>query len=90
MSTTTKVKPYDLDDSEDISLDLCDEVTESTILNFHDDILSIEYESFSCGFNDNVSLDVDVYAEYESFSFDPVQADLKLSSLITLSLRIRI
>jgi len=32
MITTTEVKPHDLDDSEDISLELCDEVTKPTIL----------------------------------------------------------
>jgi len=42
-------------------------------LDFDDDILSIEYESFSCGFDVNVSLDMDLYAEYESVSFDHVQ-----------------
>ena len=44
-------------------------------MEFSDDILSVEYEYFSCGFDVNVSLDVDLYAEYESFSFDSVQAD---------------
>jgi len=44
-------------------------------LDFDDDILSIEYGSFSCGFDVNVSLDVDLCDEYESFSFDPVQAN---------------
>jgi len=76
MSTATEVKPPYLDDSKDITQQLCDEVTESTILDFDDDILSIEYESLSCGFDDIVSLNVDVCAEYESFSFDPVEADL--------------
>ena len=75
MGTATEVKPYDLDDLEDISQELYDEVTESTILDFDDDILSVEYEYFSCGFDVNVSLDVDLCAEYESFSFDSVQAD---------------
>ena len=76
MSTGTEVKHHDLDDSEDISHELYDEVTEPIILNFDDDIPSIEYESFSSGLDVNVSLDVDLYAEYESFSFDPVEADL--------------
>ena len=35
-----------------------------------DDHFSIEFESFSCGFNGNEGLDVDVRVEYESFSFD--------------------
>ena len=38
------------------------EVIEPTILDFKDDTLSIEYESFSCGFDVNVGLDVDLCA----------------------------
>ena len=58
-------------------------------MDFNDDILSIEYKSFSCGFDANVGLDVDLCAEYESFSFDPIQLDffLNLTSLNLLSLR---
>jgi len=41
----------------------CEEVIEPTKLELHDDILSIEYESFSCGFDVNASLDVDMCAE---------------------------
>ena len=41
-------------------------------MEINDDILSIEYESFSCGFDVNVGLDVNLCAEYESFSFDPI------------------
>jgi len=44
-------------------------------LEFKDDILSIEYEYFSCGFDVNVGLDVDLCAEYESLSFDPIHHD---------------
>jgi len=76
MGTATEVKPYGLDDSKEISQESCNEVTKPTILDFDDDILSIEYESFSCGVDVNVSLDVDLSDEYESFSFDPIQADL--------------
>jgi len=54
MSTATEVKPYDLNESEDISQELCAKVTEPTILDFDDDL----------------------HAEYESFSFYPVQANL--------------
>jgi len=42
MGTATEVKPHDLDDSEDISQELCDAVTESTILDFDDGILFVE------------------------------------------------
>ena len=45
-------------------------------MEFSDNILSIEYESFSCGVNVNVGSDVDLCAEYESFSFDPIRIDL--------------
>jgi len=45
-------------------------------LDIDDDILSVEYDNFSCGFDVSVSLDVDLGAKYESFSFDPIQADL--------------
>ena len=44
-------------------------------MEFSDDILSIEYEYFSFGFDVNVGLDVDLCAEYESFSLDPIQSD---------------
>jgi len=63
MGIATEVKPYVLDDSEDISQELCNEVTESTILDFDDDILFVEYEDFSCGFDVNVILHVDLCAE---------------------------
>jgi len=76
MNVVTEVKPHNLDDSEDISQELCDEVIEPTILDFDDDILSIENESFSCRFDVNVSLDVDLCTKYESFSVGHVQADV--------------
>jgi len=96
MSITPDIEHYDKDDSEDICLqESCDEVLEPTILEFIDDILYIEYESFSCRFDVTVGLDVDLYVEYETFSFDPAQltsflnvASLNLLSLIMLSLRI--
>jgi len=56
------------------------EVIEPTILDFNDGILSIEYESFSCVFDVNVGLDVDLSTEYESFSFNPIQTDLLFES----------
>jgi len=45
-------------------------------LDFDDDILDAEYESFSYGFNVTEGLDVGFHVEYESFSFDPVIPDL--------------
>ena len=36
------------------------------------DILSVDYESFSCGFDITASLDEGFCIEYESFSFDPL------------------
>ena len=32
----------------------------------------MECESFSCGFDVNEDLNVDICVEYESFSFDPI------------------
>jgi len=46
-------------------------VTEPTILDFDDDILYAEYESFSYGFDVTEGLDVGFHVEYESLSFDP-------------------
>ena len=45
-------------------------------MDFDDDILSVEYESFSCGFDVTEGLDVDFHVEFESFSFDPITPDL--------------
>jgi len=55
---------------------LCDEVTEPTILDFDDDILYVQYECFSCGFDVTEGLDVGFHLEYELFSFDPGIPDL--------------
>ena len=44
-------------------------------MDFDDNILYAEYESFSCGFDVTEGLDVGFYVEYESFSFDPVIPD---------------
>ena len=35
----------------------------------------MKYESFSCEFHENGSLDVGYYFEYESFSFVPIITD---------------
>ena len=81
LSIMTEVKPYDLDSSEDISSETCEEKIEPTILDFDDDVLSIENESFLCGFDVNVSLDVDLCAEYASFLLTPS----KLTSFLNLA-----
>jgi len=97
MGTVTEVNPYDLDDSEDISQGLCDEVTKPTILDFDDDILSIEYEFFDVGL---MSMYVWMWISVMNMNHFLVilsklttfldTASPKLSSLIMLSLRILI
>jgi len=77
VSIKSNIKHHDLDESEVISLqEPCEEGIEPTNLDFDDDILIMEYKSFSYGFDVNVSLDVDLCVEYESFSFDPIQTAL--------------
>jgi len=76
ISITPEVEPYDLDDLKDISQELCDKVTELTMLDFDDDILYAEYESFSSGFDITKGLDVGFHVDYESFSFDSVTPNL--------------
>jgi len=77
MSVTPKIEHRDFDESDDTILEeTIVMVIEPTTLKFDDDILSIEYESFSCGFDVNVGLDVDLCVEYESFSFEPIPTDL--------------
>ena len=81
ISITPEVEPRDLDESQEaISQELCNEVTEPTILDLDNDILSIEYESFSYGFDVSMVLDVDLCAEYESFSLEPIQPDFLFES----------
>jgi len=49
-SITTKIEHHDLDELEDICLqESCEGVVEPTKLKCNDDILSMEYASFSCG-----------------------------------------
>jgi len=50
-------------------------VIEPTNFKFNDDILSVKYESFSCRFDVNEGLDVDICVKYESFSFVPIITD---------------
>ena len=45
-------------------------------MEFDDDILYAEYESFSCGFDVTKGLDVGFNVEYESFSFDLIIPNL--------------
>jgi len=59
---------HEFNESEDI----CVRVVEPTNLQFDNDNFSVEYESFSCGFDVNEGLNVDTCVEYNSFSFDPV------------------
>jgi len=55
-------------------------VVEATSLDFDDDILFMEYKSFSYGFNINRSLHLGFSVEYESFSFGPIITDLLFES----------
>ena len=54
-----------------------DYIIPNYLFKLDDNILRIEYESF-CGFDVDTSLNEDFYAKYESFSVDPIQADLLL------------
>ena len=49
-------------------------------MDFDDDILLVEHESFSCVFDIDESFDEDFYAKYESFPFDPIQIDFLFES----------
>jgi len=80
MSVTTD-EHHERDETEKAILqEICVEVIEPTKLEFNDDNLSIEYESFSCEFDGNESFDEGFYAEYESFSFYPILAGLLFES----------
>ena len=46
----------------------------------HDDILSVEYEYFSFGFDIIESFDKGFYVEYESFSFDRIITNVPFES----------
>jgi len=72
MSIPSIVELHDLNDSNAISQESREKDIEPSILDFDDDILSIEYESFSCGFDITTSLDEGFCVEYESFSFNPL------------------
>jgi len=82
MSVKSDIEHHEIVESEEAILqETCAEVIEPTKLEFNNYILSVEYESFLCGLDVNVGLDVDLYAEYESFSFDPIQTDLLFESI---------
>jgi len=66
--------------TQKISQESLEEEDDPTNLEFHADILFVEYESFSCELNVNIGLDVDLCAEYESFSFNPIIPDLLVES----------
>jgi len=77
MSITSEVEHHNQDESNGHYLqESCEEEDEPTNLEFNNDILSIEYDSFSHGFEINKSLDEGFYVEYESFSFDPIVTDI--------------
>jgi len=80
ISITPKIELHDLDDLEIISQELCEELTAPTILDFDDDTLYAEYESFSYEFEVTEGLDLGSHAEFESFSFDSIIPDLLIKS----------
>ena len=81
MSATTNFEYHELDESDDtVSQESCEEEVTPNKLEFNDDILSIEHESFSCGFDVNVGLDVNLCAEYEYFSFALIHLDFLFES----------
>lgn len=78
ISIKSNIEHYEIDDSEAILQESCEYVSKSTDLDFDDDILLVEYESFSCRFDVNVGLDEGVY---ESFLLTPS----KLTSFLNLT-----
>jgi len=77
MSITSKVKHHD--ESEAICFqESCEEVVQPVNLEY--DILSVEYEFFSYGFDINESFDEGFCVEYESFSFDLIIVALPFKS----------
>jgi len=76
MSIISEIKHHDIDESKDTWLqESCKEEVEPTNLEYDDDILHVEYESFSYGLDANEDLDVDYRVEYGSFSFDSISSD---------------
>ena len=67
MSIPSVVELRDLEYSNAISQESHEKDIEPTILDFDDDILYVEYESFSCGFDLDESSDEGFCAEYNFF-----------------------
>jgi len=77
MNIKFDIKHHEIDESEETILEeTCVEVIKPTKLKFNDVILSMKYESFSCGFDINDSFDEGFCVEYECFSFDSIITDL--------------
>ena len=90
MSITPDVEHHEIDGSEAVILqESCEEVLEPTILDFDDDIVLVEYESFACGFDIYESFNEGLCVEYEYFSVDPSKLTFfsNLASLNLWSLR---
>ena len=65
MSVTPNIEHRDFDESDNTILqEIIMEIIEPTSLKFGNDILSIEYESFSCGFDINEGLNEGFCVEY--------------------------
>ena len=66
-----------------------DPIIPDLLFELDDNILSVEYEYFSCEFDIHENSDDGVYADYESFSCDPIQLTsfLNIAILLLLSLR---
>ena len=80
LNIKSNIKHHEIDESEETILqETWADVIEPTKLKFNDTILSVKYESFSYGFNDNESFD-EGFCVDESFSFDPIITDLLFES----------
>ena len=80
ISTIPALEFHDLGDSKDVSQELHDEIPELTMFDFDDNILPVEYESFSGEFGIHGSSDDGFHADYESFSFNSIQSDFLFES----------
>ena len=79
MSITSEIEHHD--ESEAIYFQQsCEEVVEPINLEYDENILCVEYESFACGFDINESFDKGFCIECESFSFDPIITPLSFES----------
>ena len=80
ISTIPALEFHDLGDSKDVSQELHDEIPELTMFEFDDNILPVEYESFSGEFGIHGSSNDGFRADYESFSFNSIQSDFFFES----------